>query len=109
MSQTVCLDGVSLVLDVDRIDVDLTIPGLEEVSQEEGPPWVRCETGEAMEPVTCFEDGTAIYFHCPPEGTCDGRAYRVQSTHPHHWALELQEGEEEGHPIRIARLHPELE
>lgn len=109
MSHTVCLDGVNLVLDVDQVDVDLTLPGLKEIGQERATPWIRCETGEAMEPVACFEDGTTIFFHCAPEGEADGRGYRLESSHPHHWNVAFREGEAEGQKIRVALIQAELE
>lgn len=109
MSHTVCLDGVSMVLDVDAVDVDLAVPGLKECSQEQAGPWVRCETGEAMEPVACFEDGTTIYFHCAPEGEPDGRGYRLESSHPHHWKVAFLDRQEGGQTVRVARIQPELE
>lgn len=109
MSHTVCLDGVNLILDVDEVDVDLTLPGLKECAQEGATPWVRCESGEAMEPVACYEDGTTIFFHCPPEGEPDGRGYRLESSHPHHWNVAFKEGVSEGHKVKIARIQAELD
>lgn len=109
MSHTVCLDGVNMVLDVDEVEVDLTIPGLKECGQEKARPWVRCETGEAMEPVAYFEDGTTIYFHCAPEGEPDGRGYRLESSHPHHWKVAFQDRSAADQTLRIALIRPELE
>lgn len=103
MGEVVCLDGVKLELDVDRVDVDLAIPGLETVSCDEGA-WERCEGGEAMEPVATYRDGTVIYFHCAPEGEPAAPGYRVESPRPHEWAIAL--GEDRAAPgERVARLH----
>lgn len=103
MSESICLDGVKVALDVDRIDVDLNIPGLERADVE-GASWSRCGGGEAAEPVARFKDGTVIFFHCAPEGEPESRGYRVESPREHGWAIELQEQEQ----ARIARLHVTL-
>ena len=106
MTQAVCLDGVHVDLDVDRIDVDLTIPGLRTVYEEAA--WDRCPEGEAMEPVARFEDGTTIFFHCAPEGEPDYRGYRVESARPHRWAIELKEEQAPQQRLRVAMLHVDL-
>lgn len=104
MSESICLDGVKLELDVDRVEVDLKLPGVEPASIEEGV-WERCEGGEAMEPVASFQDGTVIFFHCAPEGEPSAPGYRVESPRPHEWAIALAEEQEAHGPVRVARLH----
>jgi len=101
MSKTVCLDGVKIDLDVERVDVDFHIPTLAPACPD-GTGWGRCEAGEAMEPIACFEDGTVIYFHCPPEGEPCVPGYHVSSRRPHQWQIDLA-----GAP-RVARLHVAL-
>lgn len=107
MSETLCLDGVKVELDVDRVEVDLQIPQLEATCMEEAG-WERCTGGEAMEPVARFKDGTVIYFHCAAEGEPGARGYRVESPHPHRWAIELGEQTENQHKLRVATLHVQL-
>jgi hypothetical protein len=107
MSETLCLDGVKVELDVDRVEVDLKIPQLEVACMSE-TSWERCESGEAMEPVARFKDGTVIYFHCAAEGEPAMRGYRVESPHPHRWAIELGEASENQHQLRVATLHVQL-
>lgn len=110
MGQTISLDGATLYLDADPIVVDLAIPGLEEVNQEHAPPWVRCRSGEAMEPVACYQDGTIIFFRCPPEGEPEGGSYQLESARPHHWTLRIEEAEAEDRTKRrIATIRPEVE
>lgn len=104
MSESICLDGVKVELDVERVDVDLQIPGLAPADVEEGC-WGRCESGEAMEPIARFQDGTVIYFHCAPEGEPPSPGYRVESPRPHEWAIVLGEEQEARGPVRVARLH----
>lgn len=104
MSESVCLDGVKVELDVDRVEVDLKIPGLEPAMVAEDL-WERCETGEAMEPVATYRDGTVIYFHCAPEGEPPSPSYRVESPRPHEWAIELGSEPEGQGRVRVARLH----
>lgn len=104
MSESICLDGVKVELDVDRVDVDLKIPGLVPASIEEGV-WERCESGEAMEPIATFQDGTVILFHCAPEGEPASPGYRVESPRPHEWAIELGEEPEGQGAVRVAKLH----
>jgi hypothetical protein len=103
MSEAVCLDGVKLELDVDRIEVDLKIAGLAPASID-CAAWERCGGGEAMEPVATFEDGTVIYFHCAPEGEPVAPGYRVESPRPHEWAIALDEPSE-APAARVARIH----
>lgn len=104
MSESICLDGVRVELDVDRVDVDLKIPGTAPAAIEEGV-WERCEGGEAMEPIASFQDGTVIFFHCAPEGEPTAPGYRVESPKPHEWAIELGEEHEGQAKVRVARLH----
>ena len=104
MGEVVCLDGVKLELEVDRVDVDLEVPGLAHAPIDEGG-WERCEGGEAMEPVASFEDGTVIFYHCAPEGEPAAPGYRVESSKPHEWAIELGQEQASQGPVRVARLH----
>lgn len=104
MSESICLDGVKVELEVDRVDVDLQIPGLARAAVEEGV-WERCEGGEAMEPIARFQDGTTIFFHCAAEGEPTAPGYRVESPRPHEWAIALGEVQEAHGPVRVARLH----
>jgi len=112
VSHAVCIDGVTVNVDADEVEVDLAIPGLEETDVETCEPWVRNQCGEAMEPVAHFKDGTTIYFHCPTEGTAETlgvRGYTVDSPRPHHWEMRIGKRQQAGQEIRVARLNVQLD
>lgn len=104
MPQSICLDGTSFMLDADRLEVHVQVPGLKEISQSLATPWIRAEQGQAMEPVAAFEDGTTVYFHCPPEGETGCCHYVVESARAHHWRLSIDEKSSDGQRQHVAHV-----
>lgn len=100
MERIICLDGVEITLDVDKVEVDLRGPHMkpaDHLAQDEPP---HCHDGDRWQPIMSYEDGTTVYLHCPPEGEDGHLGYRVAGPRPHRWTIEFQEAGAE----RVAML-----
>lgn len=104
MERIICLDGVPITLEVDKVEIDLKRPDLKP-SFDPGPASERhCCGGQKCQPLMRYQDGTVIYLHCPPEGEEGPLGYRIESPAPHRWNITFLENGHGGAPERIARL-----
>lgn len=87
MERMICLDGVAVRLDVDRVEVDLHRPGLVPADHPHGHQEAACCNGDLWHPLMSYQDGTTVYLHCPVEGEEGPLGYRIDSPRPHRWNI----------------------
>jgi hypothetical protein len=100
MERLICLDGVTVRLDVDRVEVDLHRPGLQPADHPDGHYEVACCNGDVWHPIMSFDDGTTVYLHCPEDGADGPLGYKVDGPRPHRWHITFLPDDAE----RVARL-----
>lgn len=99
MVRTICLDGINVALEVDKVEIDLRGPGLQPCSPDSLTADLWCVDGERWQPLMSFQDGSTLYLHCPPEGEDAPLGYKVDGPRPHRWNITVLPGLE-----RVARL-----
>lgn len=109
MERMICLDGVAIALDVDKVEIDLQCPGLQPANHLDGDDEQRCHDGEKWHPIMSYHDGTTVYLHCPPEGEDGHLGYRVRGPRPHRWNIAFLSEAEAGPLEKVAKLSFALE
>ncbi len=107
MERMICLDGVAIALDVDKVEIDLQCPGLfpaNHLDIDDDQCCHGCHGGEKWHPIMSFHDGTTVYLHCPPEGEDGHLGYRVQGPRPHRWNIAFMEDATAERLEKVARL-----
>jgi hypothetical protein len=107
MERMICLDGVAVRLDVDRLEVDLLATGLLPADHLGEMDPSHCCNGDAWHPVMSFEDGTTLYLHGPSDGSDGPFGYKVEGPRPHRWSITLLEPGAET-TEKVARLSWEV-
>jgi hypothetical protein len=93
MARVICLDGVNIALDVDKVEIDWRTSGLTPVTSDVED----CHQGERWQPIMSFQDGSTLFLHCPSDDEMLG--YRVDGPNPHKWNITVLAGDE-----KVARL-----
>lgn len=102
MERMICLDGVAVQLDVDRVEVDLHRPDLQPADHPDGGHSAACCNGDVWHPLMSFHDGTTVYLHCPNEGEDGPLGYKIDSPRPHRWNITFLPDEERAE--KVAKL-----
>lgn len=104
MERIICLDGVEITLDVDKVEVDLRGPHLLPTDHQDECEPGHCHAGERWQPIMSYDDGTTVYLHCPPEGEDGHLGYRVAGPRPHRWTIAFLDLPGEVGTERVAHL-----
>ena len=100
MERMICLDGVAVRVDADKVEVDLGGVGLLPADHHEDHVGCDCAHGEAWQPVMSYHDGTTVYLHPASEAGDAPLGYKVACPRPHRWHIAfIEEG-----TSRTARL-----
>lgn len=108
MERMICLDGVAIALDVDKVEIDLSSPGLQPADHPDSPHEHHCRDGEKWQALMSYQDGTTVYLHCPPEGEEGPLGYKVAGPRPHRWNITFLENAAQGNREKVAMLSWDL-
>jgi hypothetical protein len=100
MVRRIDLDGLSLALEVDKIEFNLRDSGLRPCSAAQKFCESTQRDSEKWQPLMSFHDGSTLYLHCAPDGDPEIVGYKVVGPTPRRWNITLLTGTQ-----RVARLN----